>query len=91
MYRLRLPLDIVYFPKNPMNFREMWETAEILFKALETLELPDGSGVRGRGERFEFCDGALHFYVTYELRVCEADDGGGDDSLMGELVHNYDI
>jgi len=72
--RLRVPLDIAYFPSVSGSYAEMWGIGMRLLSLLQVVEMSDGSFVRGRNLSFEISDGILHVYVLYVLHLISVEE-----------------
>lgn len=72
---------IQYFPADPNNGRtESYDAAEELFGCLEEITV-EGSPLRGTKMDFEYTDGILSFFVSYNFFVYKT----REPVLMGEL------
>lgn len=86
-YLTRYRLDIHGFPDPAAGVTELYLLGEKLLTAVETVTLPDGDRLRGRGARCEVTDGVLHCFVGYEVIARPADEG----ERMGELTHGVGV
>lgn len=73
---------IQYFPKK--GLWENAETAELLHRILNQIDLGNGDSVRGVNRRYEIVEKNLHYFVTYRLHVRDADI---DDNYMEEMLY----
>lgn len=60
---------IQYIPEesNPQKSRELNQVADSLFDGMEYITLTDGDMLRGTGRSFRIEDGALNFFVSYNM------------------------
>lgn len=82
--KLRVPLDIAYFPCVSGSYAEMWGIGTRLLSLLQVVELADGSFVRGRNLSFEISDGILHVYVLFALHLIRVEQS----AVMEEQSHS---
>lgn len=75
-----MTLDIHYFPTTNGNNAEMCNISEQMFAALEFIMLPDGQMIHGFGMRSEIIDGALHFFVNYNVFLIDQSNEEGMES-----------
>ena len=73
---------IQYFPKK--GLWENAETAELLHRILNQINLENGDSVRGVNRRYEIVEKNLHYFVTYRLHVRDVDM---DDNYMEEMLY----
>lgn len=73
---------IQYFPKK--GLWENAETAELLHRILNQINLENGDSIRGINRRYEIVDKKLCYFVTYKLHIRDIDT---DDNYMGEIFY----
>lgn len=73
---------IQYFPKK--GLWENAETAELLHRILNQINLENGDSIRGINRRYEIVDKKLCYFVTYKLHIRDVDT---DDNYMGEIFY----
>lgn len=73
---------IQYFPKK--GLWENVETAELLHRILNQINLENGDSIRGINRRYEIVDKKLCYFVTYKLHIRDVDT---DDNYMGEISY----
>lgn len=72
---------VQYFPSDPNNEREeSYDKANRLFSALEEITA-DGDILRGTDMSFEYVDGILSFFVSYNFFVYKT----REPTVMGDL------
>ena len=70
-YMSRNPLDVQYIPSDDAKKSELYTVGWALMDALEYINLPDGTLLRGTSRNIEEVDGHLHCFVTYSLPLCK--------------------
>lgn len=65
----RNPFDVHFFLKEPGTNKELYNAAQRLMYCLRYIALPNGDLLRGRTISYEAVDGALHFFVSYNMIV----------------------
>lgn len=85
--RLRVPVDITYFPDRPGAYSLMYQMGQELMALLEIVTLPDGAKLRGRGLRYEVADGLLHFFESFVLHLIPLED----DEVSGGSMEDLDL
>lgn len=85
---LRAPLDIVYFPKIAGSYTEMRKIGQELFDLLQVFTLSDGSLIRGRGRKFDIIDGALHFFIGFNLHLLPVES---EEDRLETLMRDLDL
>lgn len=73
---------IQYFPKK--GLWENAETAELLHRILNQINLENGDSIRGINRRYEIVDKKLLYFVTYKLHIRDVDMS---DNYMGEISY----
>ena len=73
---------IQYFPKK--GLWENAETAELLHRILNQINLENGDFIRGINRRYEIVDKKLLYFVTYKLHIRDVDMS---DNYMGEISY----
>lgn len=74
---------IQYFPEK----KGLWgnaETAELLHRILNQINLENGDSIRGINRRYEIVDKKLLYFVTYKLHIRDVDMS---DNYMGEISY----
>lgn len=89
--RLQIPVDITYFPEESGKYLSMYQVGQELMSLLEVVTLPDGSRMRGRGQRYELSDGLLHFFESFILHLIPAKDDGVSNGAMEDLDLQLDV
>lgn len=75
------PFDICYLPKGNESNTEMMDTAGRMADVLRVITIGNGDKVRGSRMRYGIQEGALHFYVSYNLFRVRTEE----TETMGEI------
>jgi len=81
LVKFRQHVEVIYFPKNQGDYKELWDIGPKALLALEQISLGDSSFTRGVSRRCTINDGLLHLHATYHLRLVPREAV----ELMGEL------
>ncbi|WP_027087399.1 phage tail terminator family protein [Cohnella panacarvi] len=60
--------DIQYIAPAGSGYEAIFDVIELLFECMEQIEV-GGHSIRGSDMRYEFTEGKMHFYVTYQLHM----------------------
>ena len=67
------PFDVLYFPAEDEDRRNLYDYAEQLVQALNIITLPSGRKLHGSNIRYQIQDGNLHVFVSYNVLLAPAD------------------
>ena len=68
-FEVRQAVDVVYFPQEREDYKEMWRLGPRMLPLLGELSLPDGTVIRGTALRCDIVDGLMHMRAVYKLRL----------------------
>lgn len=60
--------DIQYVAPSGSGYEAIFDVIELLFECMEQIGV-GGHSIRGSDMRYEFAEGTMHFYVTYQLHL----------------------
>lgn len=66
-FLLNSPFDVHFFPKDEKDNATMQDIAWQLWQTLEFITLPGGDQIHGTSMSWEVQDGALHFFVNFNM------------------------
>lgn len=90
-YRQEHAFDIWYMQDELSDVREeAHKLAEAFFMELEYITLPDGSIIRGSDMHYRITDGALHFFVSYNLYILKERERPGVMMSLKTEEHTKD-
>ena len=82
------PFDVLYFPAEDEDRRNLYDYAEQLVQVLNIITLPSGRKLHGSNIRYQIQDGNLHVFVSYNVLLAPVDVPA---EMMGSLQQTESV